>query len=159
MTKDKDKIEWYHDFIDKDYTPTDDDLVALFYFDKADSVSVDDLIGRLASESSIGTWTTLQTLDDEIFKKRARAFWNTDDHVKISYPLELWELDNVPQLMSGIAGNIFGMKAVRNLRLIDTTLPLDYVKGSKGPNMGVDAIKKIFKKEVGPTNYILCSKT
>jgi ribulose-bisphosphate carboxylase large chain len=150
VTKDKEKIEWYHDFIDRDYTPRDDDLIALFYFDKADSVSVDDLIGRLASESSIGTWTTLETLDDEIFKKRARAFWNTNNHVKISYPLELWELDNVPQLMSGIAGNIFGMKAVRNLRLIDTTLPVDYVNGSKGPHMGVDAIKRIFKKDVGP---------
>jgi ribulose-bisphosphate carboxylase large chain len=150
MTNDKDKIEWYHDFIDREYTPREDELVALFYFDKADSVTVDDLIGRLASESSIGTWTTLGTLDDEIFKKRARAFWNTENLVKISYPLELWELDNIPQLMSGIAGNIFGMKAVRNLRLIDTTLPLDYIKGSKGPHMGVSAIKRIFKRDNGP---------
>ena len=45
----KDKIEWYHDFIDRDYQPREDELVCLFYFDKADSVTVDDLIGRLAS--------------------------------------------------------------------------------------------------------------
>ncbi len=51
--------------------------------------------------------------------------------------------------MSGIAGNIFGMKAVKNLRLIDATLPDDFVKGNKGPHMGVEAIKRIFKKE-GP---------
>ncbi|MHA2039360.1 MAG: type III ribulose-bisphosphate carboxylase [Promethearchaeota archaeon] len=149
MVKDKDKIEWYHDFNDKSYKPANDDLIALYYFDKADEVTVEDLTGRLASESSIGTWTTLETLDNRIFEMRGRAFWWDDHHVKIAYPSILWELDNIPQLMSGVAGNIFGMKAVKNLRLIDMTLPLDYIKGNKGPQMGVDAIKKIFKKE-GP---------
>ncbi len=146
----KEKIEWYHDFIDREYKPTDEDLVALYYFEKSDEVTVDDTIGRLASESSIGTWTTLETLDDRIYDMRGRAFWNEDHLVKIAYPLILWELDNIPQLMSGIAGNIFGMKAVQNLRLVDATLPLDYIKGSKGPHMGVEAIQKIFKKKEGP---------
>ncbi len=148
----KEKIEWYHDFIDRDYQPKDDDLVALYYFEKSDSLSVDDTIGRLASESSIGTWTTLETLDDRIYDMRGRAFWNDKEgnYVKIAYPLVLWELDNIPQLMSGIAGNIFGMKAVRNLRLIDATLPLKYIQGSKGPHIGVETIKRIFKKKEGP---------
>jgi len=149
MTKDKEKIEWYHDFNDRDYKPKDSDLVALYYFDKSDKVSVEDLTGRLASESSIGTWTTLETLDDRIFEMRGRSFWFDDHYVKIAYPLILWELNNIPQLLSGVAGNIFGMKAVKNLRLIDITLPLDYIKECKGPHMGVDAIKTIFKKE-GP---------
>jgi ribulose-bisphosphate carboxylase large chain len=81
---------------------------------------------------------------------RGRAFWNEDHYVKIAYPLILWELDNVPQLMSGVAGNIFGMKAVKNLRLIDINLPFDYIKESKGPHMGIEAISKIFKKQEGP---------
>ncbi|PWI48176.1 type III ribulose-bisphosphate carboxylase [Candidatus Heimdallarchaeota archaeon B3_Heim] len=143
-------MEWYHDFIDRDYKSGEDEIIALYYFDKADEVSVDDTIGRLASESSIGTWTTLETLDDRIFGMRGRAFSNTDDLVKISYPLILWEMNNVPQLMSGIAGNIFGMKAVKSLRLVDATLPLDYVKSFKGPNMGTEAIQKIFKRKEGP---------
>lgn len=150
MTKEKDKIEWYHDFIDRGYHPKDDDdLIALYYFDKSPDISVDDTIGRLASESSIGTWTTLDTLDDRIFEMRGRAFWNDEHFVKIAYPLILWEYNNVPQLMSGIAGNIFGMKAVRNLRLIDASFPLEYLKSYKGPHYGVDAIQKIFKKQ-GP---------
>lgn len=146
----KDKIEWYHEFIDRDYQPNNYDLVALYYFEKSDEVTTDDTIGRLASESSIGTWTTLETLDDRIYDMRGRAFWNEENLVKIAYPLLLWEQDNIPQLMSGIAGNIFGMKAVRNLRLVDATLPLDYIKGSKGPHVGIDAIQKIFKKKKGP---------
>jgi len=146
----KEKIEWYHDFNDPAYKPKDDDLIALYYFEKSDEVSIEDLTGRLASESSIGTWTTLETLDDRIFGMRGRSFWFDDHYVKIAYPLELWELDNIPQLLSGVAGNIFGMKAVRNLRLIDMNLPLNYIRKSKGPHMGVKAIKKIFKKEQGP---------
>ncbi|MFX1249604.1 MAG: type III ribulose-bisphosphate carboxylase [Promethearchaeota archaeon] len=146
----KEKIEWYHDFIDREYQPKENDLVALFYFEKSNEVSIDDTIGRLASESSIGTWTTLETLDDRIYDMRGRAFWNEEHLVKIAYPLVLWELDNIPQLMSGIAGNIFGMKAVQNLRLIDATLPLDYIKGSKGPHLGTEAIQSIFKREEGP---------
>lgn len=149
MAKDKESVEWYHDFNDRNYQPKDSDLVALYYFDKSDKVSVEDLTGRLASESSIGTWTTLETLDDRIFEMRGRSFWFDDHYVKIAYPLILWELNNIPQLLSGVAGNIFGMKAVKNLRLIDVTLPLDYIKECKGPQMGVDAIKTIFKKE-GP---------
>ncbi|MFX0050303.1 MAG: type III ribulose-bisphosphate carboxylase [Candidatus Hodarchaeota archaeon] len=150
MTKDKDKIEWYHDFIDRGYHPKDDkDLVTLFYFDKSPEMSIDDTIGRLASESSIGTWTTLDTLDDRVYNMRGRAFWNDENFVKIAYPLILWEYNNIPQLMSGIAGNIFGMKAVHNLRLIDASFPIEYLHSYKGPRYGVEAIQKIFKKQ-GP---------
>jgi ribulose-bisphosphate carboxylase large chain len=145
-----DEIDWYSDFIDRKYSPSEDELIALYSFEKAGEMSVDDVIGRLASESSIGTWTKLETLDDRIFGMRGRAFENTDNLVKISYPLILWEMNNVPQLMSGIAGNIFGMKAVKNLRLIDAFLPLEYVNSFKGPNMGTEAIQKIFKKKEGP---------
>ena len=38
--------------------------------------------------------------------------------------------------MSGIAGNIFGMKALKNLRLIDVTLPPAYLRHFKGPHFG-----------------------
>lgn len=146
------KIEWYREFNDFNYKPSDTDLVALFYFEPTEGMAAEDCIGRIASESSIGTWTTLETLDDRIFGLRANSFWMNEEKnlVKVSYPLELWELNNVPQLMSGVAGNIFGMKAVKNLRLVDLTLPESYIKGNKGPHMGVESIKKIFNRDEGP---------
>ncbi|MFX0113824.1 MAG: type III ribulose-bisphosphate carboxylase [Candidatus Hodarchaeota archaeon] len=146
----KDKIEWYHEFIDLDYMPKETDLIALFYFEPTAGITTQDLIGRVASESSVGTWTTLETLDDRIYGMRALAYWQEKNLVKIAYPLELWEMKNVPQLLSGVAGNIFGMKAVRNLRLIDISIPEEYVKSFKGPNMGIGAIKQIFRKDQGP---------
>ena len=143
-------FEWYRDFVDFSYTPKKSDLIAYFYFEPAKNVSDEDAIGRIASESSIGTWTTLSTLTKKIYSMRARAFWKKDRYVKIAYPLELWEKGSIASLLSGIAGNIFGMKAVKNLRLIDVSFPKAYLRGFSGPNYGSTAIKKIFKKKQGP---------
>ncbi len=143
------KVEWYLEFIDKKYKPKEDDLIAYYYYEP-NRMSNEECIGRIASESSIGTWTTLSTLTKKIYEMRARAYWYDKNYVKIAYPLILWEEGSVPQLLSGIAGNIFGMKAVKNLRLIDATLPRKYIRHFKGPNYGQRAIKKIFKRKHGP---------
>ena len=76
---------------------------------------------------------------------QATAFDIEGNVVKIAYPLELWEEGNVVQPMSGIAGNIFGMKAVKNLRLIDVALPRAYIKHFKGPHFGNAGIRKMMK--------------
>ncbi|MFW9928463.1 MAG: type III ribulose-bisphosphate carboxylase [Candidatus Thorarchaeota archaeon] len=144
------KVEWYHDFIDNDYEPDKSDIIVLFYFEPGSGVTTEDVVGRLASESSVGTWSTLDTLDDRIYNIRARAFWFNENYVKIAYPLILWETSNIPQLLSGIAGNIFGMKAVKNLRLIDAYLPDQFIKDNAGPNMGIESIQEIMKKKEGP---------
>jgi ribulose-bisphosphate carboxylase large chain len=49
------------------------------------------------------------------------------------------------QLLSGIAGNIFGMKALKNLRLIDVTLPVAYLRNFHGPHFGNDGIRAMMK--------------
>ncbi|MFZ5501014.1 MAG: ribulose-bisphosphate carboxylase large subunit, partial [Candidatus Micrarchaeota archaeon] len=54
-----------------------------------------------------------------------------------------WEEGNAVQLLSGIAGNIFGMKAIKNLRLIDVTLPKAYIKHFKGPHFGNDGVRRL----------------
>ncbi len=143
-------FEWYRDFVDFNYKPKESDLIALYYFEPAKGVSEKDAIGRIASESSIGTWTTLNTLTKKIFALRARAFWKRKGYVKIAYPLELWEEGSIANLLSGVAGNIFGMKAVKNLRLIDVSFSKGYLRYFKGPLYGREAIKKIFKKKKGP---------
>ncbi len=53
------KIEWYHDFIDLRYKPKKTDLKVLFYFEPDNGITKEDAMGRIASESSTGTWTTL----------------------------------------------------------------------------------------------------
>ncbi|GIU68615.1 MAG: type III ribulose-bisphosphate carboxylase [Candidatus Pacearchaeota archaeon] len=143
------KVEWYLDFIDLKYKPKKTDLKVLFYFEPAKGITVNDAIGRIASESSTGTWTTLFKLPKRMKNLMAIAYdlklKGNGGFVKVAYPLGLWEQGNVPQLLSGIAGNIFGMKALKNLRLIDVSLPHEYIKNFKGPNLGISGLRKYFK--------------
>jgi len=137
------KIDWYEEFVDLGYKPAKDELVALFYFEPETGISKKEAIGRIASESSTGTWTTLFKMPPRMKKLQATGFSVDGNYVKIAYPLELWDPGNAVQLLSGIAGNIFGMKAVKNLRLIDVSLPREYIKNFKGPHHGIKGIRKM----------------
>ncbi len=137
------KIDWYDVFVDLEYFPAKDDLVCLYYFEPAAGISPKEAAGRIASESSAGTWTTLHELPAMVEKIKARAFEIDGKYVKVAYPLDLWEPGNAPQLLSGIAGNIFGMKALKNLRLIDASLPKNYIKHFKGPEHGIKGIRSL----------------
>jgi len=139
------KIEWYHDFIDLKYKPKKTDLRVLFYFEPDKGITKDDAIGRIASESSTGTWTTLFKMPPRMKKLMATAYKVRGNYVQVAYPLDLWEKGSIPQLLSGIAGNIFGMKALKNLRLIDTSFPQEYIKNFRGPNLGISGLRKYFK--------------
>jgi ribulose-bisphosphate carboxylase large chain len=138
-------IDWYREFVDLNYTPAKDDIVALFYFEPASGITREEAIGRIASESSTGTWTTLFTLPPRMKELQATAFEDDENFTKIAYPLALWEEGNAVQLLSGIAGNIFGMKALKNLRLIDVSLPPGYIAHFRGPHFGMDGIRDMMK--------------
>ncbi|WP_214020784.1 type III ribulose-bisphosphate carboxylase [Methanoculleus sp.] len=138
-------IDWYDEFVDLNHTPGPDELVALYYFEPAEGISREEAVGRVASESSTGTWTTLFTLPPRMRDLQAKAFEIEGNYVKIAYPLDLWEEGNAPQLLSGIAGNVFGMKALANLRLIDASLPAGYLRHFKGPHFGVEGIRDMMK--------------
>lgn len=144
------RIEWYTDFVDLGYKPKKTDLVCLFRFDPAKGVSIKEAAGRIASESSAGTWTTLNKTPAILKKVMATSFEIYGNFVKVAYPIDLWDPGNVPQLLSGIAGNIFGMKALKNLRLVDVSLPKTYLKDFKGPQFGIKGIRKLFKVKKRP---------
>jgi ribulose-bisphosphate carboxylase large chain len=133
------------DFVDTSYTPAKNEIICLYSFEPDRGVSREEAAGRIASESSTGTWTTLHTLPPRMKDLQATAFELSGNFVKISYPLELWEEGNAVQLLSGIAGNIFGMKALRHLRLVDASLPAPYLRGFKGPYFGNEGIRKMMK--------------
>ncbi|KAF5082927.1 Ribulose bisphosphate carboxylase large chain [anaerobic digester metagenome] len=138
-------IDWYEEFVDLNHTPGPDELVALYYFEPAAGISKEEAVGRIASESSTGTWTTLFTLPPRMRDLQAKAFEIEGNYVKIAYPLALWEEGNAAQLLSGIAGNVFGMKALDRLRLIDASLPAEYLRHFKGPHFGMEGIRDMMK--------------
>ncbi len=139
------KVEWYHDFINLNYKPSRSEIKVLFYFEPDKGITKADAIGRIASESSTGTWTTLFKLPPRMKKLMATAYKIEGNYIYVSYPLDLWEKGNMPQLLSGIAGNIFGMKALKGLRLIDAEFPQEYIRSFRGPNLGIHGLRNYFK--------------
>ena len=127
------------------YKPKKSDIVCLFRVEPDRGISMHEAIGRVASESSNGTWAPLTTLKPHIRNIRARAFEIKGNWVKVAYPIELFELGSVPQLLSSFAGNIFGMKAVKNLRLEDVHFPDELLKSFRGPEYGIQGIRRLFK--------------
>jgi len=135
-------FEWYTEFVNLDYNPKDE-IICIFKVEP-DGVTMEEAAGRVASESSVGTWTTLAKLPERIKKLKATVFSMEEDTIKVSYPLDLFEDGSIPQLLSSVAGNIFGMKAIKNLRLEDINFPDKYVKSFKGPLLGIEGVRKIF---------------
>ncbi len=144
------KIEWYLEFVDYDYKPSKTDLIVTFYVEPAEGMPFEEVAGRVASESSVGTWTTLAELPDRVRSLMAKTYKRDGNTIKVAYPLDLWEPYNIPQLLSGIAGNIFGMKAVKNLRLLDYEPPQSYIKAFRGPQYGIKGIRELLKVDKRP---------
>ncbi|MFH1424210.1 MAG: type III ribulose-bisphosphate carboxylase [archaeon] len=97
----------------------------------------------LAAESSTGTWTKVTTTKRRIDRLAAKVYKLRGNQVKVAYPVDIFEDGNIPQLLSDVAGNIFGMKIVKNLRLNDLTFPKSYLKTFKGPQFGMEGVRKI----------------
>jgi ribulose-bisphosphate carboxylase large chain len=129
-------------YIDLKYKPTANDMVCSFYLEPS-GVTLKKAAEDIAAESSIGTWTEVATMSSRIRKLGAKVFSIRKNIVKVAYPQELFEKGNIPQILSSVAGNIFGMKAVKNLRLLDVELPEELAKSFKGPEVGLDDVRRI----------------
>ncbi|MCD6590529.1 MAG: type III ribulose-bisphosphate carboxylase [Candidatus Aenigmarchaeota archaeon] len=132
-------------FIDLEYVPGKDDVIAEYYVEP-NRISFEKACNHIAGESSIGTWTSLTTMKERILRdlKPSVYYINKKERImRIAYPLELFELGNIPQIMSSVGGNVFGMKVIRNLRLLDIHFPAMYIKSFKGPVHGISGVRKI----------------
>lgn len=134
----------YIDFVNLNYEPKEDDVICDFRIEPL-GISMKKAAGGVAAESSIGTWTELSTMQPYVVDLHATAFMIKKDLVKIAYPLELFEDGNMPNILSSVAGNVFGLKAIKNLRLEDIHLPKRLVKSFKGPKYGVSGIREILR--------------
>ncbi len=133
-------------YTDTKYMPTKDDLVAEYYLEPGRGISFEKAANHVAAESSIGTWTAISTLDEKIIKKLRPTIYRLDRKrgiVKIAYSRELFEPGNMPQVLSSIAGNLFGMKDVENIRLLDISFPKKLVESFKGPRHGIAGIRRL----------------
>jgi len=132
----------YVDFVDLSYRPSDDDLICDFFVEP-EGISIEEAAGGVAAESSIGTWTELTTEKPYVKRLHATVFEIDCNNIRIAYPTDLFELANMPNILSSIAGNVFGLGALRNLRLNDVYFPAKILESFKGPKFGVDGVRKV----------------
>jgi ribulose-bisphosphate carboxylase large chain len=138
-------------FVNLKYKPTSNDLICLFKV-TPNKMSLVDAANTVALESSVGTWTPVSSNKAYVNKLGAKVFSinHKTGRCKIAYPEELFEDNNMPDLLSSIAGNVFGMKAIKGLRLEDVDFPVKYMKTYPGPRYGIKGIRKLLKVKYRP---------
>ena len=134
----------YLDFVDLNYKPSESELICTFHVEP-EGISLKEAAGGVAAESSIGTWTELTTEKPYVEKLAASVFRIEGNVAKIAYPAELFECGNMPNILSSVAGNVFGLKALKNLRLKDIELPVELLRSFKGPMFGIKGIRNLLK--------------
>ena len=136
------------DFVNLKYKPKSDDLICLFKI-MPNNMKMAKAANTVALESSVGTWTRVVG-QEYVEKLKAKVFSIKEKYVKIAYPDTLFEKDSVPNILSSIAGNIFGMKAVKAIRLEDVSFPKSILKSFMGPKLGIKGIREMMKLKTRP---------
>jgi len=107
----------------------------------------------VATEQSTGTWTGISTLNDEIFKRyHGRVIDIQGNVATIAYPEDDFSLDigGVPQILSVIAGNLFGLEGLKGVRLEDVEFPRGMLRAFKGPKFGIPGLRNALKRPDKP---------
>jgi len=107
----------------------------------------------IATEQSTGTWTGVSTRNEDIFQKYSgKVLEIQGNKTVIAYPVEDFSIDigGVPQILSVIAGNLFGLDALKGVRVEDVVFPRSIMEQFKGPKLGIEGLRSILKREKKP---------
>ena len=107
----------------------------------------------IAAEQSTGTWTGISTLNDEVFRNYAAKVTAIDgDMVTIAFPEADFSIKvgAVPQILSVISGNLYGLSALKGVRLEDVEFPKGILRQYKGPKFGDAGLREILHRPEKP---------
>merc|ERR1712196_147226 len=130
---------------DPDYTIKETDVLALFRCTPQPGVDPVEAAAAIAGESSTATWTVVWTdLLTACDLYRAKSYRvdpvpNVANQyfAYIAYDIDLFEEGSLANLTASIIGNVFGFKAIKELRLEDMRIPFAYLKTFQGPATGI----------------------
>ena len=107
----------------------------------------------IAAEQSTGTWTGLTTLKKGVIDKYgARVTEINGNNIRVAFPSEDFSVDigGVPQILSVIAGNLFGLEALKKVRLEDVRFPKSILEQFPGPKHGAAGLRSVLKRKEKP---------
>jgi ribulose-bisphosphate carboxylase large chain len=114
------------------------ELVAKYHVET--DIPVGKAAAAIAAEQSTGTWTEVKGADNPLAGRVISAQGNS---VEIGFPEELFEPGNIPQYLSVVAGNLFGLEALHKVRLQDVIFPESLVRAHQGPKVGIEEARKL----------------
>jgi len=94
----------------------------------------------IAAEQSTGTWTEVRGADNPL---AARVISSEGKEAVIGFPEEIFEAGNIPQYLSVVAGNLFGLGDLKKVRLQDIIFPERLARAHRGPRFGIEDARKI----------------
>jgi ribulose-bisphosphate carboxylase large chain len=94
----------------------------------------------IAAEQSTGTWTEVKGADNPL---AARVISAQVSEVEIGFPEELFEPGNIPQYLSVVAGNLFGLETLQKVRLQEVIFPEKLVRAHHGPRIGIEEARRL----------------
>ncbi|OYT62983.1 MAG: ribulose 1,5-bisphosphate carboxylase [Thermofilum sp. ex4484_15] len=123
-------------------------VIALYYVEPNENTTLEEAGREIASEESIGTWTEIKTLRETVLKYAAKVYKikrvDGSGLIYVAFPLDLIDFEGgISHLLSIVAGNLFGLSSLRNVRLLDLQLPKDYVKNYRGPKFGIKGVREL----------------
>ncbi len=129
------------------------DLTATYYFRPKEGVTAEFAAHAICEEQTTGTWTDLSTVNEKTAYVHALDGEVSDlltlpdggYLTKIRYPAEIFEKGNIPQYLSVIAGNLFGLGKLEAVRLVDIDLPQELA--GCGPKFGIEGVRKLVGTE------------
>lgn len=133
--------------------PEDPDRNVVCRYRVTTDLSMEKAVEAIAAEQSTGTWTGISTLDRSIFDGLGARITSIDgDIITCEFPAEDFSIETgaVPQILSVIAGNLFGLGALKAVRLEDVTFPKSILEQFKGPKFGAEGIRKALKRPEEP---------
>jgi ribulose-bisphosphate carboxylase large chain len=116
------------------------ELIAKYHVET--DLPIDKAAQAIAAEQSTGTWTAVRGEDNPLAARVIRA---AGMDVEIGFPEDLFEPGNIPQYLSVVAGNLFGLGALKKVRLQDVVIPLGLVRAHRGPRFGIEDARKILE--------------
>lgn len=128
-------------------------MLAVFRLEGAPGVSTEDIASEVAAESSTGSFVHIGTSTPFSESLDALVYRIDEERhlVWIAYPWRIFDRGgNVQNIMTFIAGNIFGMSGAKVCKLLDVYFPPQMLVQYDGPSYTIEDMRKYLNVEKRP---------
>lgn len=129
--------------LDEDY------LIATYYLETP--LELEKAAKATAAEQSTGTWTKVEFETSQLIKQHGAEVVEVEEMergktnrgiIKIAFPLINFG-PVIPMLLSTVAGNLYEMADLTNVKLLDLEFPKGYVEEFRGPKFGIEGTRGV----------------